>query len=254
MFIVEAKAQDNKKFTDNAQEVCGNLVFINDLNVINYYNLQDTYNTELKISVYKKTSDYQEKLEALRKLKQEMLSNIYYIRIDKIFTKQYQKYVDGSYNLETVNYDLTQKGFNLILQEYDEFKEPPKKLVWTGRPSSHKLFPGKDSESNPCDEVSFQILLKKLPSKIVPYKMMGQFSFQELLFIPMDESNALEIENNRENVVLFIFFKPNGKEIITYKEILEPSIKQSNYLKSDYLRILIVNENQEKIYYDKTFN
>ena len=49
MFIVEAKAQDNKKFTDNAQEVCGNLVFINDLNVINYYNLQDTYNTELKI-------------------------------------------------------------------------------------------------------------------------------------------------------------------------------------------------------------
>ncbi len=70
------------------------IYYIYTLDVLEHFNLENEYNTDLKKNVFKKTAEYQEKLNELKKLKQEIQKQTYYVTISGERLKDYDtKYV-----------------------------------------------------------------------------------------------------------------------------------------------------------------
>lgn len=71
------------------------------------------------------------------------------------------------------------------------------------------------------------------------------------IFIPISEKKALEIETNPQNYSFYIVFKFDGLEKISwYNEFSDGTITLP---KSDKLRLLVIENNTENIYYDKIY-
>ena len=200
---------------ENAKLANNEMYFVYDLNVLDYYKLGDNYDSDLKKEVFKKTPEYVEKLEKLKKMKAEMLKTAYYIQQDNKFG----------------DYDIKKKGFEIDFVS-QEFYNPPKSIKM---------------ESN-------FFYLKSVPTKREPDPSFG--SAIEKLFIPMDETNALEVENNRSDIVIYYFFTLSGKEVVFF-QATSPQLyaynTKASLLKSDKVRVVVANKSTGKIYYDKTF-
>jgi hypothetical protein len=197
-----------------------NMYLIYDLNVFEYYNLGDEYDSDLKKEVFKKTPEYAEKLTELKKMKAEMLKTTYYLEQENRFG----------------DYDITKKGFNVSIL-FDRYPNGGQKTI----------------RINEKD-----IYLKSLPSKRKSFTVFGAAAIDERLFIPMNETNALEIENDKENISIYYFFTPNGKEAISYQFICADGYSFCNtkqtLLKADKVRVIVAHKTTGKIYFDKTYN
>lgn len=93
------KIAEVQKIMEDAKEADYlNLKSIYCLDVYDYFNLDDEYNTELKKKVFEKSQAYKDKLKSLKKLKHEMMTNYYMFSAGEID-----------------NYDIKRKGFKLSL-------------------------------------------------------------------------------------------------------------------------------------------
>ncbi len=208
---------------NSTQATDDDLYSIYDLNVFAYFNLLE-YDTELKKAVFKKTDNYKNYLDSLKVIKTTMLRTNYYIKLQEGF--------------EDIDYDLKRKGFDLDLGQIWDLG-----LV---RSKPQKFF----------DIYNYEkfVYLKTLPSKLVPDKEEHGY-FLEKLFIPLDDTLGLEIENNRSNVHVYLFFAISGKENVMYKLGKDENWhnSQSNVLKSDKVRVVVGNDSTGRVYFDKTY-
>ena len=230
--------QTLSELIDNAKEGKEELIAIYDLDVFRYYNLTD-YDTELKQAVYRKTEDYQNKLTELKSIKAEMFKTLYYGKLEKAFT-----YSSGDYDMakgfSSRDYDLKRKGFEIYIGTNCGIG-----TVSAKAPKSINL----DYDCN--------ILLKALPSKQVAESNLGQGVYSERLFLPMSEEAGLEIENDKENIDIYFFFTPTGKEKIMFKYLNSDGLWYNitqNEIKSDKVRVVVANKSSGKIYFDKTYS
>ena len=206
--------------TANSKEATEQLNAIYDLDVFSYFKLYD-YNTELKQLVFKKTEEYQTKLAELKNVKTEMFKTTYFTTMDEAFT---------SYT----NYDIKRMGFEIDL--------------------GSNLGVGTMSARTPNSINGF--LFKALPSKQVPDPIIGQGINSEKLFLPMTEEAGLDIENDKENIQLYFFFTPSGKEKSVFKFLNSDGSWYNithNDLKADKVRIVVANKSSGKIYFDKAY-
>ena len=105
------------------------------------------------------------------------------------------------------------------------------------------------------------VQLKKLPSRQVADNFFGKGIKNEMLFVPINETNGLEIEENQEDVVVYYLFKPSKKETVKYKFYNNVSNGYDGgwYNMTDEvitaitLRVIVANKNTGKIYYDKIY-
>jgi len=231
--IYGQNTQEGKNLNDIlsiAKEANGVLYSIYDLKVFRYYNLTEEYDTDLKKEVFKRTQEYAEKWTELKKIKAEMAKTLYYVKQEDLF--------------KGANYDINKKGFYLTIGQNwgmgtASAKAPKSVLIDRG------YFFG-----------SVTIYLKALSSKQVPYTFLGEGIYNEKLLIPMNETNALEVEENRDNILVYYFLTPTGKETVTYEYYCTTygwyNMKET-LLKSDKVRILVANKETGKIYFNKTY-
>lgn len=227
-----AFAQQSTSISDltaNATEASAELETIFDLDVFRYYNLEG-YDTELKQSVYKKTTEYQNYLLELKAKKVEMLKSNYYTIQTEMFS--------------SINYDVSRKGFEIELGTN------------TGMGTASARTPKSIYLQN-----GGSIVLKGLPSKQKSAPILGQGILVENLFLSMSEENGLEIENNKDDVQIYYFFTPTGREKSVFKYYNYASGQfrgwyniTNNDLKSDKVRIVVANKTTGAIYYDKSYN
>ncbi len=216
-------SQENQtifSITKNAEFATDDIYLIYDLNVFEFYDLEDEYNSDLKKEVYKKTPEYLEKLQELKNMKAEMLKTTYYVIQENRFG----------------DYDISKKGFNVSII-FEKYPNGGQKTI---------RIDTKD------------IYLKALPSVRKTLTVMGAADIREKLFIPMNENNALEIENDNNNIAIYYFFTPNGKETISYQFICSDGYsfcnKKEALLKADKVRVIVAHKATGKIYFDKTYN
>jgi len=169
-----------------------------------------------KRAVFKKTTDYQNYLTQLKDLKNEMLKSTYYIKLEDQFTN--------------VDYNLKRGGFEIGLGENT----------------------GMGTLSGRTPKSIDGILLKALPTKQVPEE---EGICQETLFLPMSETTGLDIENNKENIDIYFFFVPSGKEKNTFKWYVIGGASYAGWynitlsnIKSDKVRIVVANKSSGIIY------
>ena len=223
---INCYSQTISDLTSNAKEAKEELYFIYDLNVFEYFD----YDTELKKEMFMKTDEYQNYLTQLKGFKAEMLKTTYFY---SLFSKS-----EGEEQFS--DYNVKRKGFVIGIGSNCAFAPisavPPK-----------------------CISINLGdfILLKALPIKQVTDNLVGEGVYNEELFIPMSESDGLEIENDRSNIDLYFFFTPSGKETVKYQFLNMGDNSWYNrtdkVLKSNKLRVIVANKSSGKIYYDKTY-
>lgn len=213
---IEEITKDASELTDTDE-----LLAIYNLDVFQYFNLSDDYDTPLKKERFKKTKEYKERLDELKKKRAELLKTTYYLVMNDAFA--------------TENYDINRKGFEISLNA--SYVQAPKTIV------------------------SYQdakVLLRGLPTrtKRESNPFMNYTFIFEVMFLPMSEQKGLEIENDRENVSLYLFFRISGKERVTYivrfpwgKEY----IVTTDLLTANRVRVVVANKATGKIYYDKVY-
>ena len=220
--------QSLSDLTDSAKGSTSEMEYIYDLDVFGYFHLED-YDTKLKQAVFKKTEEYQNKMTELKGIRAEMLKTTYYGKLTDVFSRQ--------------DYDIKRKGFEIELG-----------MNW-GIGTFSARTPKSIYLENGCT-----ILLKALPSKQVAAPIIGKGVIIEKLFLAMSEESGLEIENDKENIELYFFFIPSGKEksVFQYYNAVNNSFAgwytmTHNDLKADNVRVVVANKSSGKIIYDKFY-
>ena len=110
----QAQKSALEQVLEGAEKPEGNVYTIYMMDVFSYYDLEEKYNTDLKKKVFKKTAEYGDKLNKLRKIRQKMLRKRYYVVIEDEFP----------------DYDIKRRGFDIFLGRNTGFgtieARPPK--------------------------------------------------------------------------------------------------------------------------------
>ena len=197
------------------------------LDVINYFKLKE-YNTELKVSIFKKSSEYLELYEKLKLIKDSVLNSIYY-------SYEFNGSGIGGDAMSSVEYNVKKGGFEVSIGAVEPFRccmeEFPKVI----------------------GNIEFKQL--NLTKKFDWYS--SKDSWRQMLFIQMSREDALEVEHNANIKILKIY---------SIKGIIESKATDPDFLKGHYnkpckvkviaggnLRIIIFDNMSKKIYFDKLY-
>jgi len=204
-----------------------------DLDVFSYYSITE-YDTELKRAVYKKTNDYKERVGTLKKMKAEMLKTKYYVKLTNIT-------MESNFPLSS-DYDLTKKGFLIKLRNsygVGTLSFVPPKSVMFGTLRNEDLY----------------IYFKSLPIK----KNKNFFGTEDdYFFASVNEETGLKMENNKNSIDVYFLFTVTGKEKV-FSKFLEMNSglfydMDILLLKSENVRVIIVNKTTDEVYFDKLYN
>jgi hypothetical protein len=209
--ITEILADKQQITHENSQE----FNHLMKLNVIGYYKMEDTYDTELKRKNYQKTNEYKENLEQMTILKRNALGKQYYIRFQ-----------GETFETEIYNYDIKKQGIIL------KFHSGLDVQLWVNNVNltAHQ------------SHVIAGVLFYYLPIQIRKWSTYsGQHFIDDLLFVPMSEEHGALKENNKKLVDVIITFNVNGSSHSDYVEAHGPSI------------LYLVNRNTGEIYFEKTY-
>jgi hypothetical protein len=202
----ETKQQTISDLLSTSKKATEKLYFIFYLDVYGYFELTDTYDTDLKKLTFEKTTAYQDYVNQLKGLKESMFKNSYFI-----MEKQY-----GYNNDRFPDYDINRKGFQIDI--------------------SYLIPLYIDSTSDMVD-YGYTISCSAIP---------------DAFFIPIDETNGLEIENNRDKDTLGIYYFFTISPVLEIIKNKYGAITDSN-IKSNSVRIVFANVSTGKIYFDKTY-
>ncbi|MCA0446776.1 MAG: hypothetical protein LCH54_11180 [Bacteroidetes bacterium] len=219
------------KYYPLLQRSVGELRFIEELDVIGYHDLYKEYDTDLKIKVFKKTDWYKEKENELKELREEQRTSTFYIKDSESF--------------DDLTYSLDHNGF-LVEIGTNEF--------------NHSSFgrPYKTSGINSYSAIYFKYIPTLKNKYTIPYAKWVKGIVKEYALIKTSEETGLEIEENKERVTIYFLLKPIRIEKIKFSFMAAVNKTQvatynqnSGYLTSDFLRIIVANDDTGKIYYDK---
>ena len=198
------------------------LKYVNDLNVFSYYELTD-YDTPLKKEVYKKTGDYARKLAELTVLK----NGLFYIKKSSQFRKKESAY------------DIKKKGFNIPISK------------------NWGIAPYESNSQKSIEYTNSEYISLKSLTTFKQQSDLFKGAYDEFMFLPINEESGLEIENAKESIDIYFIFTPNGSEKISYNFIYaftgRSTLTTTYNIKTDKVRVVVVNNITEKIYFDKTF-
>jgi hypothetical protein len=200
---------------------------IYNLDVFSYFELTD-YDTELKKAMFMKTKEYEDKLEELKKLKQGVEKDYYYVALEE--SKMKNKFED---------YNMAKKGINLFLGTNMGLgainAQAPKSV-------SRILFPSLSTEKSGM-------------------KTYGGYApipgvYEEYLFLAMNEEKGLLVENNRNDIDVYFIFRIAGIETVSFKFYCINTgwwnVKQE-LLKADSVWLVMGNRKTGDIYFDMIF-
>jgi len=188
------------------------LVAILNKDVVKYFGLEEKYNSELKVSVFSKTEEYKPYLKDLLVLRNYALNSYFY------FSKEL-----GCYN----KYNLNNKSFLLV------------------------AFTEKKGFYN-SNYIQFDDLCILKPSffKYNDYVKFGGTNYfqNQDIFIPVvDESIALDIENNCRSVELMLIFKL--LDVVSLEVPIQGLIYISEFIRTNQItRAIIFDNNTNKVY------
>jgi len=198
------------------------------LDVFRYYNLHEEYNTGLKKETFKKTEEYKDKLRELKDIKEEMLNTYYYV-VSK-----------GYLALQSLSdYDIKQRGFKL-----------------TFRTDVGVSIYDPDSVAGIDD-----VLFPTLPAKTYPVKRSGacliEGAYKKVLFLPMSSEKGLVIENNKEDIQIYMIFKISGVKSVQFRiQSVVDGTQMDETEKFPYAnsaRLIIANGKKGDVYFDKFY-
>lgn len=156
------------------------LTAILNLDVIQYFDLHDKYNSDLKKKLFKESEDYKSKLDELKAIKAEVLDKTFYLDFDPNF-----KYRNDQlkYNLETkdfyINTEIDFENKNkLSVPQFDQ-------LTLTTRPGMGVSVKYRDYET----------------------QNGNRYSEERIYFKVGEEETALKIEENAMNVRIIFILK-----------------------------------------------
>lgn len=196
-----------------ADEICAAF----QLNVFKYFKLNNKYDSDLKRKVFMESYEYKDLLEKIKSEKIKIENSFFYIQINPLF--RCHTYNKGEYNLKD-------KGFYV-------------QTCW----SMDYDFPHKIDKN--------YIFFKALPSKLKTETYFGQISKWEEFFIPLSESDGLNIENDPKKYSYIVIFKINGFESVVWdNEFSNGKIKLPRV---DKLRLVVLENSTNKIYFDKIY-
>lgn len=192
------------------------LYSISKLDVLEYFDLNSTYDTDLKRAVYRKTPEYSEKYNSLLKLKSEVKSKSFYVLFDS----------------KVPSYDIKRRGFEIDLGSN------------SGR--------GTDAARAPKSYEGF--LFDELSTKTKQTYMFPKGFVDETFFLPMSETEGLIIETNRDDAIILFRFKVSGTKTVKYRyfcwsnEIYRMS---DELLSTKDARVIIANIKTGDVYYNQ---
>jgi len=211
-----------------------------DMNVLKYFNLSEIYDSPLKKKVFHNSNYYKILYDSLKKIKFNFLNTNYYqfglndlIYNENIFNRKNESDYNNSYIL---NYNLNKQGFEILINEVS-FSSPP----------------------NVINDIYFKKLISPYGNQIIFKEKESQ-----ILFIPMDEITALEIENDRENIEILRIYNIKGVDTITYKTSYKIhgynnsiktkiNIRKNRVIIGGNMRLIIYNKQSEEIYFDHLY-
>lgn len=223
------------------------------LNVLDYFNLNDSIDTELKRKVFLQTPEYAALLDSVKKAKAAYFSSTFYEygfnEADLDPRTSFDEGNPGSYVFSTTepssDYNLAKKGF--------ELKSADKRTTTGFHACNTSALPS----------VIAGIEFKQLPvfRKSDPYHSdPSSINSYEMLFVPMSEQLALDVENNRADVSVLRVFEITGDYIATipnatyYESKNRPKVPCTvQVLKGGAMRLIIYNIKTDKVYYDKLY-
>lgn len=205
--------------------------FIYDRNVFEFYNSLKDYNTPLKQEMYKKTIDYsvkQHEIDSIRK-------GLFYMKV-----RPY-----GLFGRDSKwEYSLSRKGFEVQLTE-NTISGHPAKCLEVDIDDDYK---------------DFWIQLKGLPTYKVRDQSWSSFNiWKEYFLINVNEEQGLELEELKDQLNLYIITILGPKEKIKYQWVntgrlpFENVITDESVVAADFNRLVLINENTGKVYFDKTY-
>lgn len=215
------------------------LYSIFNLNVFEYFEL-DQYDTDLKRAMFKKTTEYQNYLSELINIKSDTPNSIFYIHYPNVFLD--------------CNYNTAKKGFDIVLCSFDfdmlASNISQQKIVFIESPKERiaSAFSGAAKRRYKIEEKL--IRFKSIPSRTIHTNKLSQ-NTTERLFISMSEENGLEIEENKDDIDLYLLFAPNGIEQLNSPFLKSQSTK--DVLFAEKARLIICNKKTGSVYYDKIF-
>jgi len=191
-----------------------------DNDVLGFYDLRDKYDTPVKKEAFRKSRDYAEKASKLKKQKQKILS-----AGARYFYSQ---------DISKLTYDAEKKGFVLTLYEC--------------RPDSGGAAP-----------LFGSICVPNVPTSRSRDGVMPPLRGRELLLSVNKRTGLLIEAANRESLdspdldskgtQVYVIFRIAG---VVNRNSGEGGIDNGYYIVADTPRILMVNGNTGKIYYDRT--
>ena len=95
------------------------------------------------------------------------------------------------------------------------------------------------------------IYFKALPSKLKTETYFGETSKWEEFFIPLSESDGINIENDSNNCSYIVIFKINGLETVRWDNVFADW--KITLPRVNKLRLVILNNKTRKIYFDKIY-
>ena len=197
---------DINSYKQNATEITGrhvtqefeqdqnqekNLLSILNLDVISYFDLSEQYNTALQKEVFKKTNDYKEKEQELKKIKQDLLAKQHYIDFEMTYYEQHN--LEYNTTTRSIDFDVDITLAQFYNQNYIQLGS----IVFT-KPQD-VIIKNRQFEAGGLDQVR-----------------------QTIGLVVSDMDKALRIENNREHLrVLFLFHfigvKPFKNNVIGFQ-------------------------------------
>ncbi len=237
-------------YTPNSNNISGNAslnfnaLFKND--VMEYFLLDEKYNSDLKKSVFKKSSEYQVLLDSMNKLK-------------LCRWKVGKKFYGSDWGEKAQKYNLKTSGYDIFMSKNIQ-NSPRVEGVHNPCPSQSTIL--YKSHILRFKQLSF---LKHNPHKEhIPKNSGFSNSYQEDIFLPISEEEAVKMEEDKyNNVVIYFVFNIEALKDVTFNYVNDNPIyvsKKINFktatlpiVETSKLRIIVINEATKYIYYDKIY-
>ncbi|HBH60975.1 MAG TPA: hypothetical protein DDX85_04375 [Nitrospiraceae bacterium] len=217
-----AEKSSLKQLLQYAEKTGNNQTAIYDLDVMDYFKLSQ-YDTELKKNTFKKTPEYQEKLNKLKSIRQKMLENYYYIELERSL---------GEYDINRKGFEISFGG-NIAIFDFD-----------LNAPKSAQgfIFPSLPIKNTPDD------FIERLGLKGI---------YEERLFLPMGEEQGLSIETHSKDTHVYLIFKMASAKDVSYEGYIIDSrswVKaEERLLMATPVRVIVGNDKSNEVYFDKEY-
>ncbi len=208
------------------------------LNVFDYFNLCDSFDSDLKKNVFKQTSNYKILADSLKSIRAWYLNSAFYdFGFDAVSGQNFTEEANDGYSQKAyaVNYNIQRKGFFIGIGDVLPYH------------CSNFFLP----------KVVKEVEFSQLSITKVYNLFQSKRSYTQYIFIPMEQDAALEIENNREDIEILRVFNLKSINTATYAD---PDFIAENgkpcivkIVKGGSLRLLIYNKKTERIYFDKLY-